>query len=104
LYAANAIEHVAAAMAMVGLLTVAMDYARPAHAGSDFTFQVCAMTILGGMGYLISGYLANGLGYAAQFGLSAGLGVILLLPIIYWGSLFHKPLVASPSMHIKPLE
>ncbi|WP_410211919.1 MFS transporter [Aquirhabdus sp.] len=103
LYAANAIEHVAAAMAMVGLLTVAMDYARPAHAGSDFTFQVCAMTVLGGMGYLISGYLANGLGYAAQFGLSAGLGIILLLPIIYWGRLFHQPPAASTSLHIKQL-
>ncbi len=103
LYAANAVEHVAAAMAMVGLLTVAMDYARPAHAGSDFTFQVCAVTILGGMGYLISGYLANGLGYAVQFGLSAGLGIILLLPIIFWGRLFHQVKVPSKPSYIPPL-
>lgn len=90
LYAANSIEHVAAAMAMVGLLTVAMDYARPQHAGSDFTFQVCAMTILGGIGYLASGYLASGLGYAGQFGLSAGLGLVLLLPIVWWGRYFKQ--------------
>lgn len=90
LYAANAIEHVAAAMAMVGLLTVAMDYARPQHAGSDFTFQVCAFTVLGGMGYLASGYLANSLGYAGQFGLSAGLGLVLLLPIVWWGRFFKQ--------------
>ena len=90
LYAANSIEHVAAAMAMVGLLTVAMDYARPQHAGSDFTFQVCAMTILGGIGYLASGYLAHGLGYAGQFGLSAGLGLLLLLPIVWWGRYFKQ--------------
>ncbi|MBC7752082.1 MAG: MFS transporter, partial [Candidatus Saccharibacteria bacterium] len=88
LYAANSIEHVAAAMAMVGLLTVAMDYARPQHAGSDFTFQVCAFTVLGGMGYLASGYLADSLGYAGQFGLSAILGLILLLPILWWGRYF----------------
>ena len=88
LYAANAIEHIAAAMAMVGLLTVAMDYARPQHAGSDFTFQVCAMTVLGGMGYLASGYIANSLGYAGQFGLSAILGLVLLLPIMWWGRYF----------------
>ena len=90
LYAANAVEHIAAAMAMVGVLTIAMDYARSEHAGSDFTFQLCAMTILGGSGYLISGYLASGLGYTAQFGLSAGLGIVLLLPIIFWGRLFKR--------------
>ena len=90
LYAANAVEHVAAAMAMVGVLTIAMDYARPEHAGSDFTFQLCAMTILGGSGYLISGYLANGLGYTGQFGLSAVLGLLLLTPIFYWGRLFKR--------------
>jgi PAT family beta-lactamase induction signal transducer AmpG len=90
LYAANAIEHVAAAMAMVGLLTIAMDYARSQHAGSDFTFQVCAMTVLGGMGYLASGYLAAGLGYASQFGLSAVLGFVLLLPIVWWGRYFTQ--------------
>jgi PAT family beta-lactamase induction signal transducer AmpG len=90
LYAVNAIEHVAAAMAMVGLLTVAMDYARPQHAGSDFTFQVCVMTLLAGMGYLSSGYLAAGLGYAGQFGLSAFLGLVLLLPILWWGKYFKQ--------------
>jgi PAT family beta-lactamase induction signal transducer AmpG len=90
LYAANAIEHVAAAMAMVGLLTVAMDYSRPQHAGSDFTFQVCAFTVLGGMGYLASGYLASSLGYAGQFGLSAVLGLILLIPILRWGRYFKQ--------------
>jgi len=89
LYTANCVEHIAAAMAMVALLTVAMDYARPAHAGSDFTFQVCAFTFLGGLGYLISGYLAHGLGYMLQFGISAVLGVILLLPILYWGRHAH---------------
>lgn len=90
LFAVNAIEHIASAMAMVGLLTVAMDYARSQHAGSDFTFQVCAMTVLGGLGYVASGYLASSLGYAAQFGLSALLGLILLLPILRWGQYFRQ--------------
>lgn len=90
LYAANSVEHVAAAMAMVALLTVAMDYARAQHAGSDFSFQVCMMTILGGIGYLASGYLAQSLGYAGQFGLSAALGLVLLLPIVWWGRYFKQ--------------
>lgn len=90
LYAANSIEHVASAMAMVALLTVAMDYARAQHAGSDFSFQVCMMTILGGIGYLASGYLAHSLGYTGQFGLSAGLGLVLLLPIVWWGRYFKQ--------------
>lgn len=94
LYAANSIEHVAAAMAMVALLTVAMDYARAQHAGSDFSFQVCMMTILGGIGYLASGYLAHSLGYTGQFGLSAGLGLVLLLPIVWWGRYFKQTHVA----------
>lgn len=90
LYAANSVEHVAAAMAMVALLTVVMDYARAQHAGSDFSFQVCMMTILGGIGYLASGYLAQSLGYAGQFGLSAALGLVLLLPIVWWGRYFKQ--------------
>jgi MFS transporter, PAT family, beta-lactamase induction signal transducer AmpG len=90
LFAANAIEHTAAAMAMVGLLTVAMDYARSQHAGSDFTFQVCAMTVLSGLGYPASGYLASNFGYTVQFGLSAVLGLILLLPILRWGKYFSQ--------------
>jgi hypothetical protein len=42
------------------------------------------------MGYLASGYLAAGLGYAGQFGLSAVLGLVLLLPIVWWGRYFTQ--------------
>ncbi|MEY2862735.1 MAG: hypothetical protein RLY58_442 [Pseudomonadota bacterium] len=84
-FGANAIEHLVASMALVALLTVAMDYARPQHAGSDFTFQVCMMTMLGGTGSLLSGYLAQSVGYPLHFMISAILGLILLVPIIKWG-------------------
>lgn len=84
-FGANAVEHCVASMALVAVLTLAMDYARPDRAGSDFTFQVCMMTLFGGTGHLVSGYLAESLGYTVHFVLSALVGLVLLLPIIYWG-------------------
>jgi PAT family beta-lactamase induction signal transducer AmpG len=83
-YGANAIEHLAASMALVALLTTAMDYARPERAGSDFTFQVCMMTLFGGTGHLVSGYMAESLGYTTHFMISAVVGVLLLMPIWLW--------------------
>jgi MFS family permease len=84
-FGANAVEHVVASMALVALLTIAMDYARPERAGSDFTFQVCMMSLVGGTGHLLSGYLAQSVGYTTHFMISAVIGVILLVPIIKWG-------------------
>jgi len=83
-YGANAIEHLAASMALVAILTTAMDYARPERAGSDFTFQVCMMTLFGGTGHLLSGYLAQSVGYTSHFMISAVVGLILLTPIWLW--------------------
>ena len=83
-FGANAIEHVAAAMALVAILTCAMDYARPERAGSDFTFQVCMMTLFGGTGSLLSGVVAENLGYQGHFLLSATVGLVLLTPIWWW--------------------
>lgn len=89
-FGANAIEHVAGAMALVALLTLAMDYARPERAGSDFTFQVCMVTLIGGTGHLISGVLADQLGYSWHFVLSASVGLLLLLPLWRWGVIYTK--------------
>lgn len=83
-FGANAVEHVAASMALVAILTAAMDYARPERAGSDFTFQVCMMTMFGGTGSLLSGVVAESLGYQGHFLLSAGVGLLLLTPIVWW--------------------
>lgn len=88
-FGANAVEHMAGAMAMVALLTLAMDYARPERAGSDFTFQVCMVTLIGGTGHLVSGILADQLGYSWHFVLSAMVGLFLLLPLWRWGRIYQ---------------
>ncbi|MDO5768789.1 MAG: MFS transporter [Psychrobacter sp.] len=89
-FAANAIEHLVAAMALVAMLTMVMHYARRDKAGSDFTTQVCLLTVFSGSTHLISGYLAEWLGYSGHFILSVGVGVLCLLPLLYWRQVFIK--------------
>ena len=96
-FGANAIEHLAGAMALVALLTLAMDYARPERAGSDFTFQVCMVTLIGGTGHVLSGAIAEQIGYTGHFIMSALVGVLLLWPLLLWGKVYQakhpQPLV-----------
>lgn len=89
-YAANAIEHMAAAMALVAMLTMVMHYARHERAGSDFTTQVCLLTVFSGSSHLLSGYLAEWLGYAGHFLLSVVIGACCLLPILYWQQIYKR--------------
>lgn len=84
LYAINSLEHFCASLALVAMLTTIMHYTRHEQAGSDFTVQVCVMTVLGGSSHFLSGYMAYWLGYTTHFTLSMGIGLTLLLPIIYW--------------------
>lgn len=83
-YAANAIEHAAAAMALVAMLSTVMDYARSDKAGSDFTFQVCILASFSGSMHIISGYIADHLGYTGLFLSSVSIGLFMLLPLVYW--------------------
>lgn len=89
-YMANAIEHMVAAMALVAMLTMVMHYARHDKAGSDFTTQVCLLTVFSGSTHLISGYLAQWLGYSGHFILSVLIGIGCLLPLWYWRRLFEQ--------------
>lgn len=89
-YAANAIEHMVAAMALVAMLTMVMHYARRDKAGSDFTTQVCLLTVFSGSSHLLSGYLAQWLGYSGHFALSVAVGVLCLLPLFYWQRVFNE--------------
>ena len=84
IFAVNAIEHAAASMALVAMLTLIMDYARQHKAGSDFTFQVCVMTFLGGFAHFLGGNLAQAAGYTWHFAISGMIGVMLLLPLLNW--------------------
>lgn len=83
-YAINALEHFCASLALVAMLTTIMHYARHEQAGSDFTVQVCLLTVLGGSSHFLSGYMAHSLGFTAHFTVSMLIGVVFLLPIVYW--------------------
>lgn len=89
-YAANAIEHMVAAMALVAMLTMVMHYARHDKAGSDFTTQVCLLTVFSGRTHLLSGYLAEWLGYSGHFALSVAVGIVCLIPLFYWRRVFNQ--------------
>lgn len=84
LYAVNALEHFCASLALIAMLTTVMYYARHDNAGSDFTVQVCLLTVLGGGAHFASGYLAQWLGYAGHFLLCLMVGLVCLAPIQYW--------------------
>ncbi len=80
----NAAEHLITAMALMPLLTLAMHYARPGREGSDYTFEVCMMATLTGLAHLVSGWVAQALGYTLHFLLCAALGLLMLWPIVRW--------------------
>ena len=94
-YAANAIEHLAGAMALVAMLTMVMHYARHDKAGSDFTTQVCLLTVFSGGAHLLSGFIAAQVGYSTHFMFSVGLGCLCLLPLLYWRHIFIRQLLAD---------
>ena len=87
LYVVNALEHFCASLALIAMLTTIMHYSRPANAGSDFTVQVCLLTVLGGSAHFASGYMAHFLGYQWHFLVSMLIGFVCLVPIIYWHKL-----------------
>lgn len=80
----NALEHLLTAMALIPLLTLAMHYARPGREGSDYTFQICVLSVLSGLAHLGSGWLAETLGYALHFLLCTLVGVLMLAPMLRW--------------------
>lgn len=84
-YLWNAVEHLAAGLATVALLTVVMDHARHDHAGSDFTLQVSLLAVTGGLAHMGAGIVAQSFGYTAYYVLAMGLGLVLLWPVVRWG-------------------
>lgn len=98
-FAANAIEHMVAAMALVAMLTMVMHYARHDKAGSDFTTQVCLLTVFSGSTHLTSGYIAEWLGYSGHFVLSVGVGMLCVLPLLYWRKVFTAQSKNEPINH-----
>ena len=84
IYLINALEDMCAAMLLVVILTLVMQYSRHEHAGTDFTFQVSVMATISGLLYTLSGVIGDQLGYLNFLSLILVIGVFCLIPIMYW--------------------
>ncbi|WP_288382089.1 MFS transporter [uncultured Acinetobacter sp.] len=84
IYLINALEDMFAAMLLVVILTLVMQYSRSEYAGTDFTFQVSIMASISGVLYTVSGMIGDQLGYLKFLSLILLVGMFCLIPIIYW--------------------
>lgn len=84
IYLINALEDMFAAMVLVVILTLVMQYSRHEHAGTDFTFQVSIMATVSGLLYTLSGMIGDQLGYFNYLSLILVMGFFCLIPIMYW--------------------
>lgn len=84
IYALNALEDLCSAMLLVVMLTLVMNYSRSALAGTDFTFQVALMATVSGGFYLISGVIADQIGYAWMLSLVVVMAILSVFPIYFW--------------------
>ena len=84
IYLINAFEDLFAAMLLVVILTLVMQYSRQQHAATDFTFQVSVMGMVSGGLYIVSGKLGDILGYVSYLTLICSIAVLMLLPVVLW--------------------
>lgn len=84
IYLINALEDLFAAMLLVIILTLVMQYSRQEYAGTDFTFQVSIMATISGLLYTLSGMIGDQLGYFNYLSLILVIGIFCQIPIIYW--------------------
>ncbi len=84
IYLINAFEDLFAAMLLVVILTLVMQYSRQQHAATDFTFQVSVMGMVSGGLYIVSGKLGDVLGYATYLMWICSIAVLMLLPVVLW--------------------
>lgn len=84
LYIANALEEFCSALALVAMLSLIMRYARQHMAGTDFTFHVAIMSMVSGGLYVVSGGLAEYLGYFQTLLLIFFASLCCLIPKLKW--------------------
>lgn len=87
------VEHALGGMATAALFTVMMDACRPEAAATDYTLQACAVVLASGLAAALSGVLAEALGYAGLFGLSAALAFAAAV----WVGRSRHPFLAEPA-------
>lgn len=90
IYSVNALEDLFAAMLLVVMLTLVMQYSRAERAGTDFTFQVAIMATVGGGLYTVSGVIADQLGYTTYLSMVMMIGILCLIPILKWTGQLEK--------------
>lgn len=90
IYVVNALEDLFAAMLLVVILTLVMQYSRKDYAGTDFTFQVSLMATINGALYTVSGIFGDLFGYSVYLLLISLIAILALFPIILWGKLSRK--------------
>lgn len=89
IYLINAVEDLFAAMLLVVILTLIMQYSRKKYAGTDFTFQVSVMAMVSGSLYIVSGVLGDYWGYQNYLIIIIVIAVILLFPAFIWKKWAH---------------
>lgn len=84
IYLINALEDMFAAMLLLVMLTLVMQYSRQTYAGTDFSVQVALMAMVSGGLYSLSGIVADHLGYRNYLYIIVVIGICMLLPIYLW--------------------
>ncbi len=82
LYLVIGLEHFLAGMATAALFTAMMDQCRPGHEGTDYTLMASIVALASGGAALISGFIAERLGYPLHFLLAACVSALSLAPLL----------------------
>lgn len=90
IYILNALEDLFAAMLLVVILTVVMQYSRQNNAATDFTLQVSLMALVSGVLYSLSGVLGQYLGYQNYLIVICIVASTMLWPILKWQAAYTK--------------
>ncbi|MCG8673020.1 MAG: MFS transporter [Pseudomonadales bacterium] len=77
-------EHFTGGMATVALFTAMMDVCRTQLAGTDYTIQASIQVTVGGLLHAFSGFIAGSMGYSVHFTLAFILGILVLIPVLWW--------------------
>ncbi len=97
LYVVSGAEHFAGGTATAALFTCMMDWSRREASATDYTIQASTVVIATGVATTLSGVIADAVGYAVHFGLSAAMGVIAVAAVVLlFPSAPQKPTQMAP--------
>jgi len=82
LYILITFEHLAGGMATAAIFTMMMDACRKGNEGTDYTIQSCVFVIAAGSATVVSGWLAQSLGYTNYFAISALTATLAIVPFV----------------------